>query len=313
MALAFVFPGQGSQRVGMGSSLAGAFTAARQTFEEVDDALHDNLSRTIFDGPESDLTMTENAQPALLAVSQAVRRVIETEGGIGLASVSVFVAGHSLGEYSAIAAAGGLSLADAVRLVRRRGRAMQDAVPVGDGAMAAILGLDIDAVTEIASAAAGANVCAVANDNAPGQVVISGAAPAIDRAILLAKERGARRCVPLAVSAPFHCQLMTPAAEVMAEALAEIELLDPTPALVANVTAEPVEKAADIRRLLVEQITGRVRWRESVMAMKLAGVDKLVELGAGKVLTQMTRRIDPELKGVSVETPEDVEGLLKTL
>ena len=299
MALAFVFPGQGSQRVGMGSSLAGAFTAARQTFEEVDDALHDNLSRTIFDGPESDLTMTENAQPALLAVSQAVRRVIETEGGIGLASVSVFVAGHSLGEYSAIAATGGLSLADAVRL--------------GDGAMAAILGLDIDAVTEIASTATGANVCAVANDNAPGQVVISGAAPAIDRAMLLAKERGARRCVPLAVSAPFHCQLMTPAAEIMAEALAEVELSDPTPPLIANVTAEPVEKAADIRRLLVEQITGRVRWRESVMAMKLAGVDKLVELGAGKVLTQITRRIDPELKGVSVETPEDVEGFLKTL
>ena len=313
MTLAFVFPGQGSQRVGMGSALAGAFAAARQTFEEADDALHDNLSRVIFNGPEADLTMTENAQPALLAVSQAVRRVIETEAGMRLASVSVFVAGHSLGEYSAIAAAGGLSLADATRLVRRRGRAMQDAVPVGDGAMAAILGLDIDTVIEIAATAAGTDVCAVANDNAPGQIVISGAARAIDRAIILAKERGARRCIPLAVSAPFHCTLMTPAAKAMAEALAEVELMDPRPPLIANVTAAPVEKAADIRRLLVEQVTGRVRWRESVMAMKSAGVDKFIELGAGKVLAQMARRIDPELKGISVETPEDVEGFLKTL
>ena len=313
MALAFVFPGQGSQKVGMGSSLAGAFPAARLTFEEVDEALHDNLSRIMFEGPETDLTMTQNAQPALLGVSLAVCRAIESEGGVNLAARSVFVAGHSLGEYSAIAAGGGFALADAARLVRRRGRAMQQAVPVGEGAMAAVLGLDIDAVAEIANSAAGTEVCAVANDNAPGQVVVSGAAPAIERAMALAKERGARRCVALPVSAPFHCALMAPAAEAMAKTLAEVEIRDPNPPLIANVTAAAVEKADDIRRLLVEQVTGRVRWRESVMAMKSAGVDTLVELGAGKVLAQMTRRIDPDLKGISVETPEDVEGFLKTL
>ena len=313
MARAFVFPGQGSQRVGMGSSLCAAFPAARLVFEEVDDALGENLSRVMFDGPDDALTLTENAQPALLALSQAVCKVIETEAGGRLGTVSAYVAGHSLGEYSAIAAAGGFSLAEAARLVRRRGRAMQRAVPAGEGAMAAILGLDIDMVGEVVAAAADGDVCTVANDNAPGQVVISGAAAAIDRAVHLAKERGARRCVALPVSAPFHCALMTPAAESMAQALAETRIQAPNPPLIANVTAAPVTDAEDIRELLVEQVTGRVRWRESVMAMKAAGVDTLVELGAGKVLSQMARRIDSELKGVAVETAQDVDTFLPTL
>jgi [acyl-carrier-protein] S-malonyltransferase len=318
MGRAFVFPGQGSQAVGMGAALAGAFADARQVFEEVDDALAQTLSRLMFEGPEDELTLTENAQPALMAVSLAVVRVLQNEGGIALAEKADFVAGHSLGEYSALAAAGTLELADAARLLKRRGRAMQEAVPVGEGAMAALLGLDLEAAAEVAAEAAAAaegepEVCAPANDNAPGQVVVSGHKAAVERAVELAGARGAKRCVMLPVSAPFHCALMAPAAEVMAEALAEATLRPPEVPLVANVTAEPVTSPEAIRRLLVDQVTGMVRWRESVLAMKDAGVDTLVELGAGKVLGGLARRIDRELTGTSVGTPEDIEALIGTL
>ncbi len=313
MTRAFVFPGQGSQRVGMGVPLAEAFPAARRVFEEVDDALSQHLSRLIFEGPEAELTLTQNAQPALLAVAYATVRVVETEGSTTLPRNGAFVAGHSLGEYTAIMAVGGFSLAEAVRLVRRRGMAMQEAVPVGVGAMAALLGLGIETAEAIASEATDGEICAVANDNAPDQVVISGHSAAVDRALPLARERGAKRCVPLPVSAPFHCRLMAPAAKTMAEFLAKAEIRPLQAPLVANVTAEKVTEPETVRRLLVEQITGRVRWRESVIFMKSAGVDTLVELGPGKVLSRMVRRIDSDLTGVAVETPEDVETFLKSL
>lgn len=318
MGRAFVFPGQGSQAVGMGAALAEAFPAARQVFEEVDDALEQRLSRLMFEGPEEQLILTENAQPALMAVSLAVVRVLRDEGGIALAERADFVAGHSLGEYSALAAVGTLDLADAARLLKRRGQAMQAAVPVGEGAMAALLGLDLEAAAEVAAEAAAAaegspEVCAPANDNAPGQVVVSGHKAAVERAIELASERGARRCILLPVSAPFHCALMAPAAEVMAEALAATTLRPPEVPLVANVTAQPVTSPETIRRLLVEQVTGMVRWRESVLAMKDAGVETLVELGAGKVLSGLARRIDRELTGTAAGTPEDIEALIRTL
>ena len=318
MSLAFVFPGQGSQAVGMARELAEAFAPARLVFEEIDDALDQRLSRLIFEGPEDDLTLTENAQPALMAVSLAVVRVLESEGGLVLADKARLVAGHSLGEYSALAAAGGLELADAARLLKRRGQSMQEAVPVGEGAMAAVLGLDLDAVGALATAAApdpegGTEVCEAANDNAPGQVVISGHAGAIERAIELAPEHGAKRCIPLPVSAPFHCALMAPAAEAMAEALALIALRPTDLPLVANVTAEAVSEPERIRRLLVEQVTATVRWRESVLAMKALGIERIVELGPGKVLGGLVKRIDRELTGSSVGTPADVEDLLKSL
>lgn len=318
MNRAFVFPGQGSQAVGMGAELAGAFGTARLVFEEVDDALGQRLSRLMFEGPEDELTLTENAQPALMAVSLAVARVLQEEAGLALGEKAVLVAGHSLGEYSALAAVGALELADAARLLKRRGRAMQEAVPVGEGAMAALLGLDLEAVSEIAAEAAAAaegdpEICSPANDNAPGQVVVSGHAAAVDRAVALAKERGAKRCVLLPVSAPFHCALMAPAAEVMAEALAETTFRPPQVPLVANVTAAPVSSPETIRRLLVDQVTGMVRWRESVLAMKDAGVDTLVELGAGKVLGGLARRIDRDLTGTSVGTPADIETLVAAL
>ena len=318
MARAFVFPGQGSQAVGMGQELAQAFPLARQLFEEVDDALSQHLSRLMFEGPEEDLRLTENAQPALMAVSLAVVRVLEREGGVALAEKAQFVAGHSLGEYSALAAVGALELADAARLLKRRGQAMQEAVPVGEGAMAALLGLDLEAAAEVAAEAAaaaegGPEVCAPANDNAPGQVVVSGHKAAVERAIELASERGARRCVLLPVSAPFHCALMAPAAEVMAEALAATTLRPPELPLVANVTAQPVTSPETIRRLLVDQVTSMVRWRESVLAMKDAGVETLVELGAGKVLSGLARRIDRALTGTAAGTPEDIEALIRTL
>ncbi len=313
MSRAFVFPGQGAQAVGMGAALAEAFPAAREVFEEIDDILSQRLSRLMFEGPESDLTLTENAQPALLAVSMAVVRVLEKEGGLRLAEKGDFVAGHSLGEYSALAAAGALSLSDAARLLKRRGQAMQEAVPVGEGAMAALLGLDLEAAREVAESAAQGEVCAPANDNAPGQVVVSGAKAAVERAIELAKEKGARRAILLPVSAPFHCVLMAPAADVMAAALAETVILPPHMALVSNVTAGAVEKPEGIRPLLVQQVTGMVRWRESVLYMKDHGVDTLVELGVGQVLSGLTRRIDRELNSHKAGTPGEIESLIKVL
>ena len=317
MSNAFVFPGQGSQAVGMGRALAEAFPVARETFEEVDDALGQKLGRLMAEGPESDLILTENAQPALMAVSRAALRVLASEGNLRLADKVAFVAGHSLGEYSALAAAGALALADAARLLKRRGRAMQQAVPVGEGAMAALLGLDLAAAVEIAAAAAadigGGAVCAAANDNAPGQVVVSGHKQAVERAIAVAAERGARRSVLLPVSAPFHCALMQPAAEVMREALAEVALAPPEVPIVANVTACAVESPENIRRLLVDQVTGLVRWRESVLYMKEQGVHRLIELGAGKVLTGLARRIDRDLAAVAAGDPAEIEAVLKLL
>ena len=313
MPRAFVFPGQGSHAAGMGEALAAAFPVAREMFEEIDEALKQNLTRLMFQGPEDELVLTENAQPALMAVSLATVRVLVQEGGIDLAGTVAFVAGHSLGEYSALAAAGALRLDEAARLLKARGRAMQEAVPVGEGAMAAVIGLDLEAVREIAARAAGDGVCVVANDNAPDQAVVSGNADAVKRAVEIASEQGARRTIMLPVSAPFHCALMAPAAEAMAEALAEVELKVPVVPLIANVTAEPVEDPETIRELLVEQVTAMVRWRESVVYLKNSDVDTLVELGAGKVLTGLARRIDPELTAVSVSSPEDIEAFLKTL
>ncbi len=313
MSLAFVFPGQGSQAVGMGQALAAAFPVARHTFEEVDDALGQKLSRVMAEGPEEELRLTENAQPALMAVSLAVVRVLESEGNLRLADKAAYVAGHSLGEYSALAAAGSLELADAARLLRRRGQAMQQAVPVGEGAMAAVLGLDLETAQAVAEEAAQGEVCQSANDNAPGQVVLSGHTAAVERAIEIAKEKGAKRAILLPVSAPFHCSLMAPAAEVMAEALAGVEVRMPAVPLVANVTASHLSDPEEIRRKLVEQVTGMVRWRESVAYMAGQGVEKVVELGAGKVLSGLTKRIDRSLTALSVETPEEVEAALTQL
>ena len=313
MSNAFVFPGQGSQAVGMGKALAEAFGAARHVFAEIDDALGQRLSTLMFEGPESDLTLTENAQPALMAVSIAALRVLESEGHWKLSAKAGFVAGHSLGEYSALAAAGAFSLADAARLLKRRGRAMQRAVPVGEGAMAALLGLDLPAAQEVAAAASQGEICACANDNAPGQVVVSGAKAAVARAIAIAGEKGAKRSILLPVSAPFHCLLMAPAAREMEEALAGVTLAPPTVPLVANVTAAPVSDPETIRRLLVEQVTGMVRWRESVMRLKSEGAGRLVELGAGKVLAGLAKRIDRELEALSVGQPADVDAALKIL
>ena len=313
MIRALVFPGQGSQSVGMGRELAASFVGARLVFEEIDEALGQRLSRIIFEGPEDELTLTENAQPALMAVSLAVLRVLEAEGGFDLARSAAFVAGHSLGEYSALAAARALTIADAARLLKQRGQAMQLAVPVGAGAMAALLGLELDAVREIAAAAAQGQVCSAANDNAVGQVVVSGDKAAVDRAVALAAERGARRSILLPVSAPFHCALMAPAAAVMRDALAAAAIAPPVVPLIANITAAPVSDPAAIRARLVEQVTGLVRWRESVLAMKSLGVDTLVEIGAGKVLAGLTKRIDRELTAVSVQGPADIEAFLKTL
>lgn len=313
MTRAFVFPGQGSQAVGMGRELAEAFEVARLTFEEVDDALNQRLSRLMFEGPDADLTLTENAQPALMAVSVAVVRVLRDQGKLDLRKHATFVAGHSLGEYSALCAAGSFSLADAARLLKLRGQSMQKAVPVGQGAMAALLGAELEQAQAIAADAAEAQICSVANDNSSGQVVISGHAEAIDRAIVLAAERGLKRSVRLPVSAPFHCPLMQPAADAMAQALANITILPPDVPVVANVTATAVSDPSQVRSLLVQQVTGMVRWRESVQYMKAQGVDTLVELGAGKVLAGLAKRIDKELTATSVGSPADVEAFLKTL
>lgn len=314
MTTAFVFPGQGSQAVGMGKTLADASAEARYVFEEVDDALGQKLSHLMFEGPEDELTLTENAQPALMAVSMATLRVLEKDGGLSLADKASFVAGHSLGEYSALAAAGVFSLSDTARLLKTRGQAMQQAVPVGEGAMAALLGLDLQDAREVAEAAATDDeVCMAANDNAPGQVVVSGAKAAVERAVELAKEKGAKRAVLLPVSAPFHCSMMQPAADRMAEALASATMNPPAVPVVANVTASAVSEPTRIRELLVEQVTGVVRWRESVLYMKDQGVDRLVELGAGKVLSGLARRIDRELQSANAGTPDEIEALLADL
>jgi len=313
MKRALVFPGQGSQAPGMGRALAEAFAAARLLFEEVDDALSQPLSRLMFEGPESELTLTENAQPALLAVSLAVVRVLEREADFSVARHAVYVAGHSLGEYSALAAAGALPVGVAARLVRRRGQAMQKAVAVGDGAMAALLGLDIDAARAIAEQAAQGEVCAVANDNCPGQIVVSGHRGAVERAVALAAAAGARRSIMLPVSAPFHCPLMAPAAHIMEAALAETALATPVVPLVANVTAAPTSSPDEIKRLLVAQATQMVRWRESVLLFCKNQVEEVVELGAGRVLAGLVKRIDRALPTVSVGTPDEVAALIQRL
>ncbi len=305
MSRAFVFPGQGSQSVGMGRALAEAYPAARAVFDEVDDALGERLSAIMWDGPEEALALTANAQPALMATSMAALRALEAEG-VSTARDAAFVAGHSLGEYSALCAAGSLSIADAARLLRLRGAAMQAATPVGVGAMAALLGLDLDAARAVAAEAAQGAVCQAANDNAPGQVVVSGHREAVERAVALAGPRGAKRAVMLTVSAPFHCALMAPAADAMREALGRADVAAPKPALVSNVLAEAVDDPDRIRALLVEQVTGMVRWRESVAWMAAAGVTELVEIGAGKVLSGLARRIERSLGATSVSAPDEV-------
>jgi len=314
MKRALVFPGQGSQMPGMGRALAEAFPAARHLFEEIDDALSQHLSRLMFEGSESELTLTENAQPALLAASLAVMRVLEAEAGFEIARQAAYVAGHSLGEYSALAAAHALPAAVAARLVKRRGQAMQLAVPVGEGAMAALLGIEIEAAREVAAAATRDDlVCAVANDNSPGQIVVSGHRAAVERAVELAAERGARRSIMLPVSAPFHSPLMRPAADVMAEALADTVLEPPLVPLVANVTAAATSDPEEIKELLVEQVTHMVRWRETVQLFAANEVEEVIEIGAGRVLAGLVKRIDRDLAAISVGSPEDVEALIKRL
>jgi [acyl-carrier-protein] S-malonyltransferase len=294
----------------MGKALAESFTEARLLFEEVDDALNQKLSRLMWEGPEDQLTLTENAQPALMAVSLAVMRVLETQGKWRLADKAAYVAGHSLGEYSALAAAGTFTVADTARLLKLRGQAMQKAVPVGIGAMAALLGVELAEAEAIAADAAAGEICQVANDNSSGQVVISGHKTAIDRAIALAAEKGFKRSVLLPVSAPFHCALMQPAADAMAEALDKVTVKAPVVPVVANVTAAPTVDPALIRTQLVQQVTGTVRWRESVLAMKGLGVERLIEAGAGKVLAGLVKRIDKDLSALSLQTPEDIDAFL---
>lgn len=313
VARAFVFPGQGSQDVGMGRALAESFAAAREVFDEVDEALGQKLSAIMWDGPKETLTLTENAQPALMAVSMAVVRVLEREKGIKLADTVKFVAGHSLGEYSALAAAGAFSLADAARLLKLRGQAMQAAVPVGEGAMVALLGVGRDVAEKVAAEAAQGEVCQVANDNDPTQVVLSGAKAAIDRVAEIGKAHGARRALPLPVSAPFHCALMQPAADAMAEALANVTIQAPAVPVVANVVASAVSDPEEIRRLLVAQVTGSVRWRECVGYLAENGVTELFELGSGKVLAGLAKRIVASLEASSIGTPDDVEAALSRL
>lgn len=306
MAQAFIFPGQGSQTVGMGRALAEAFAPARAVFEEVDAALGERLTSVMWEGPAETLTLTENAQPALMAVSLAVVRVLEAEAGLDLARDAKFVAGHSLGEYSALAAAGAFTLADTARLLRIRGRAMQQAVPVGTGAMAALLGLSFEDAVAVAAEAAQGEVCQAANDNGGGQVVVSGSKAAVERAVEIARGRGARRAMMLPVSAPFHCALMQPAADAMAEALARTVIKPPVVPLVANVLAAPISDPQEIVRRLVEQVTGTVRWRECVQFMAEAGVTRFYEVGAGKVLTGLLKRIAEGVSGMAVGTPEEV-------
>jgi [acyl-carrier-protein] S-malonyltransferase len=312
MSVAFIFPGQGSQAVGMGAELAKAYAPARAVFAEVDEALGQPLSKLMWEGPEDQLTLTENAQPALMAVSLAALRTLEAEKGFSLKERVSFVAGHSLGEYSALAAAGALSLADTARLLKTRGRAMQAAVPVGQGAMAALLGAELAQAQDLAKAASDGEVCAAANDNAPGQVVISGTRGAIERAIALAPKYGARRAVLLPVSAPFHCALMQPAANVMGEALSKVTVSVPSVPLVANVLASAISDPEAIRARLIEQVTGMVRWRESMLYLRAQGVDTLYEVGAGRVLTGLARRFDG-FEARSIGTPEELEAAATSL
>lgn len=311
MARAFVCPGQGAQSIGMGKALSDRYKEAKAVFQEIDDALGMSLSLLIWDGDLETLTLTENAQPALMATSLAAFRALESEG-ISL-EADDFVAGHSLGEYSALALSGALSIADTARLLKARGKAMQAAVPVGIGAMAAIIGLDFEAASEVAAEAADGEVCQAANDNDPGQVVVSGNAAAIERAVEIAKSKGAKRAIILPVSAPFHCALMTPAAEEMKKALAEVSILRPKVPLVANVIAEAVSEPETIRKLLVEQITKSVRWRESVLWIAKQGVSEIWEIGAGKALTGMVRRINRDIKCRQVALPEDISNLIESL
>jgi [acyl-carrier-protein] S-malonyltransferase len=313
MAIAFVFPGQGSQDVGMGRELADTYAAAREVFEEVDAALSQNLSQIMWEGPKETLTLTENAQPALMAVSMAVMRVLEREKGFSLKDKVKFVAGHSLGEYSALAAAGAFSLADAARLLKLRGQAMQAAVPVGQGAMTALLGVGIDVARKVAEAAAQGDVCQVANDNEPTQVVLSGSKSALDRVPEIGKGLGVRRAVPLPVSAPFHCALMQPAADAMAAALDAVTVKAPVVPVVANVLAQPISDPQEIKRRLIEQVTGTVRWRECVTYMTANGVTAVYEIGAGKVLAGLAKRIEGSLTAMSIGTPADVDAALAQL
>jgi len=315
MTRAFIFPGQGSQAVGMGKALAEAFAPAREVFQEVDDALSQKLSTIMWEGPEGDLVLTENAQPAIMAASMAVVRILQKEAGLDFAKHARLVAGHSLGEYTALCAAGAFTLADTARLLKARGQAMQAAVPVGEGGMSALLGAEIEQAEELAKecAAATNGVCVVANDNAPGQVVISGSRAAIDKAPEIAKAKGIKRAMALNVSAPFHSPMMQPAADKMREVLAGVNIRPLAAPLVANVTAAEVNEPDAIRRLLVEQVTGRVRWRESVLAFRGLGVDTTVEAGGAKVLTGMVKRIDKELANVTLDSAADIEAFAKTL
>jgi [acyl-carrier-protein] S-malonyltransferase len=311
MKKALLFPGQGSQTVGMGKALADNFAAAREVFEEVDSALSQKLSSIIFEGPQETLTLTENAQPAIMATSIAALRVLEKETGFNIAAQAALVAGHSLGEYSALCAAGALSLSDTAKLLRIRGSAMQQAVPAGKGAMAALLGVDYAVASAIAQEAEGSDVCSVANDNAPGQVVVSGSKAAVERAIEIAKAKGAKRAILLDVSAPFHCALMEPAARAMEEALATAKINKPSVPVVANVTAKAETNPDIIRRMLVDQVTGMVRWRESIHYIKSQGVSRVIEIGAGKVLSGLNKRIEPEMETANVGTPADLEAFAK--
>jgi [acyl-carrier-protein] S-malonyltransferase len=314
MTRAFLFPGQGSQKVGMGKDLADAFAPAREVFQEVDDALSQKLSRLMWEGPEEDLVLTENAQPAIMAASIAVVRILEREMGLDVAKHAYLVAGHSLGEYSALCAAGAFTLADTARLLKTRGQAMQSAVPVGQGGMTALIGADIEQAESVAQEAASTGgVCVVANDNAPGQVVISGTLDALARAGEIAKAKGIKRVLPLSVSAPFHCPLMEPAADRMAEALSQVTIRPLSVPVLANVTAKEASNPDHVRQLLVEQITGRVRWRESILALKGLTVDTTVEFGGAKVLTGMVKRIDKDLATITLDTAADLEAFGKVL
>jgi [acyl-carrier-protein] S-malonyltransferase len=313
MNRAFVFPGQGSQAVGMGVDLAAAFMTARDVFQEVDEALGQNLSRLMREGPETELVLTENAQPALMAVSVAVTRVLEKDGGKPLASLSSYVAGHSLGEYSALAAAGALKLADTARLLKLRGQSMQKAVPVGVGAMAALLGIELDQAQAACAEAAQGEIVAVANDNGGGQIVVSGHKAAVERAVEAAKTRGCKRGMLLPVSAPFHCPLMQPAADAMQAALEGVTMAPPRVPLVSNALASALSDPEAIKLQLVNGVTGMVRWRESVLYMKSRDVEALVECGTGKILSGLVKRIDKEMTGLALGTPADIEAFLKTV
>ncbi len=308
---AFLFPGQGSQAIGMGRDVYDAFSCARDVFGEVDEALQQNLTKLIFEGPDTDLVLTENTQPALMTVSMAFMRVLEQEGGLNLFHAVSYVAGHSLGQYSALCAAGSLNLSDTARLLKIRGQAMQQAVPVGEGSMAALLGLEMADVEKIVTEAAKDQVCDVANDNSPGQVVISGHRTAIERAVELAKEYGAKRSILLNVSAPFHCSLMKPAQDRMQEALHEVTIGDSSVPLIDNVSIESIQEGEKHRHSLIQQVTNRVRWRESIAIMADLGVTQTIEIGSGKVLTGLSKRIAPSLEAFALNTPYDIESFLK--